>query len=159
MIKVVVSFLVGYLFSIGLIISKMTDPRVIVGFLDIFGDWKPDLALVMIGALAVHIPLSRYIFKKPSPLFDKKFHLPEPTKIDAELLLGSVFFGVGWGLAGFCPGPAVIALGTGSADAIWFFGFMLLGMWFQTKCPLLVCLKKLYGSGPDSAPHGCSPSK
>src|SRR5690606_37556201 len=91
-------------------ISGMTQPGRVVGFLDVFGDWDPTLAFVMAGAVAVHFITYRLIRKRKSPLWAPKWHLPTDRKLDSKLVLGAVLFGVGWGLAGYCPGPALTSL-------------------------------------------------
>ncbi|MCB0350311.1 MAG: YeeE/YedE family protein [Bdellovibrionales bacterium] len=132
-IKIATSFVVGALFAAGLIISGMTDPTVIAGFFDFAGNWMPALLFVMVGAVAIHAPLTYFITKKSHPLFDKKFYLSDRLDIDAPLVIGAIFFGLGWGIAGYCPGPAIVTLGTGSLDAILFCGSMLVGMHISTR--------------------------
>lgn len=105
-----IAFLSGLLFGVGLIVSGMTHPDNIIRFLDIFGRWNPKLAMVMMGAIAVHAPLHRWITKRGHPLFDAKFHLPKKgAPVDFRVIAGSAIFGVGWALAGYCPGPAIVA--------------------------------------------------
>ena len=98
-IKIATSFVVGALFAAGLIISGMTDPTVIAGFFDFAGNWMPALLFVMVGAVAIHAPLTYFITKKSHPLFDKKFYLSDRLDIDAPLVIGAIFFGLGWGIA------------------------------------------------------------
>jgi len=100
-------FFAGVLFAVGLVISGMTQPSKVVGFLDIFGNWDPSLALVMGGAVAVHALAYRWIKGRSSPLLAPTFQIPTKTDIDTKLILGSALFGVGWGLGGYCPGPAI----------------------------------------------------
>ncbi|WP_044041202.1 YeeE/YedE family protein [Caballeronia insecticola] len=122
------SFLLGTLFGLGLIISGMTNPEKVLGFLDIAGQWDPSLAFVMIGAIAtasIGFYVSRRIEK---PLLEVRKYLPTKQRIDGQLLIGSAIFGLGWGVAGFCPGPAVVAIGTAKSGAIIFFVAMLAGM-------------------------------
>jgi uncharacterized membrane protein YedE/YeeE len=104
----------GLLFGAGLALSGMTDPRVILGFLDVAGPWNPALALVMIGALAVTIPGYRLVFRRGRPLWADRFVLAGTGGIDARLIGGAALFGIGWGLGGYCPGPALAAL-----SALW----------------------------------------
>jgi hypothetical protein len=118
----------GLLFGLGLGISGMTLPAKVVGFLDVLGDWDPSLAFVMLGAIAVYMPLYRMIVGRPAPLFAAGFALPTARDIDARLVVGAAVFGVGWGLAGYCPGPGITALGAGSGPAVIFVLAMLAGM-------------------------------
>ena len=122
------SLLIGLIFAIGLGISGMTNPERIIGFLDIFGDWNPSLIFVMLGALAVHAPLYRMIRKTPAPIFAKTFQVPIRTDITFQLILGSILFGIGWGLIGYCPAPAITAMASLSLKPILFVGAMLVGM-------------------------------
>ena len=124
----VTSFLLGTLFGLGLIISGMANPEKVLGFLDIGGQWDPSLGFVMIGAIAiasVGFYASRRIKK---PLLAERKHLPAQQQINGQLLVGSAVFGLGWGVAGFCPGPAVVAVGAAMSGAIIFFVAMLVGM-------------------------------
>jgi uncharacterized membrane protein YedE/YeeE len=122
------ALLVGFLFSIGLGISGMTQPQKVIAFLTWGPDWDPSLLFVMVGAIPVHAIVYFAIRNKKSPLFDKQFHLPKTTEITKPLMIGSVVFGLGWGLAGYCPGPAVTSVGGGSVSAIIFTFSMLSGM-------------------------------
>ena len=103
---------VGLIFALGLGISGMTQPQKVVGFLDVFGNWDPTLMFVMIGSIAVHFISYRLIKKRDSPLFSTQWHLPTKTQITPSLVVGSIVFGLGWGLAGYCPGPALVSLGS-----------------------------------------------
>lgn len=123
-----VEFLVGLLFGIGLILSGMTDPGKVIGFLDLFGNWDPSLALVMGGAIAVALSAFLLARQRTTNFFGGAMHLPRPGQIDRPLVLGSLVFGVGWGLAGFCPGPALVSLGAGQPKAAVFVLAMLVGM-------------------------------
>ena len=118
----------GALFALGLVVSGMTEPAKVQGFLDVFGNWDPSLALVMGGAVATNLFLFRRILKRPRPLANLTFDLPRATLIDRKLVLGSALFGVGWGLVGYCPGPALTALGTFNSDAFLFVFAMLAGV-------------------------------
>jgi uncharacterized protein len=100
-------FIAAFLFGIGLEIAQMTDPNKIIGFLNIFGKWDPSLAFVMIGAVITNTIAFRLITKRPNPLFADQFGIPKKTKPDIKVILGAGIFGIGWGVAGFCPGPAV----------------------------------------------------
>ena len=110
----------GSLFAVGLAISGMTKPSKVIGFLDIAGAWDPSLGLVMAAALAVSFIAYRLILRRPSPLFDVKFHVPTRRDIDWRLVVGAALFGIGWGLGGFCPGPGLVAAAGGAAGAIVF---------------------------------------
>lgn len=124
----VAAFAVGFIFAIGLGISGMTQPQKVVGFLDAFGSWDPSLVFVMAGAVMVHFVTYRLIRKRNSPLLSAKWHVPTKTEITPALIFGSVLFGVGWGLAGFCPGPAVTSLASFEAKPLLFVASMLTGM-------------------------------
>jgi uncharacterized protein len=116
----------GLLFGLGLAISQMTHPDKVLNFLDLFGRWDPSLALVMAAGLAVSLPGYRLVKRRGSALCGA-LQLPTKRGIDAPLLLGAAIFGIGWGLAGYCPGPAVANLGRFAAEALWFVPAMLLG--------------------------------
>ena len=118
----------GAIFGLGLSISGMTDPQRVLGFLDVAGDFDPTLAFVLAGAVATTAILFRFVLRRPSPLFGDRFALPARTDLDARLLVGAGLFGVGWGIAGYCPGPALAVLGAASAEAFWFVPAMLAGM-------------------------------
>ena len=118
----------GLLFGAGLTISGMTDPERVRGFLDIFGDWDPTLAFVMGGAVIVMAIAWRVQTRMATPLFGKKFSLPDRSDLDRRLIAGSVLFGVGWGVAGLCPGPGVASLALSPASALPFVAAMLAGM-------------------------------
>jgi uncharacterized membrane protein YedE/YeeE len=122
------AFLSGLLFAIGLVLGGMTQPSKVVGFLDLTGDWDPSLALVMGGALGTHALGRRLVLRRPRPLLDSRFHLPTRSEIDASLLGGAAIFGIGWGLGGFCPGPAMVALGAGARASLVFVPAMIAGM-------------------------------
>ena len=121
------AFASGALFGIGLAIARMTDRTVILGFLDVFGDFDPSLAFVMAGAIAVTAVAFRFVLKMPAPRLADRFRMPAQAGVDRRLLLGSAIFGVGWGLAGFCPGPALIGVAAGLTDALVFLPGMLAG--------------------------------
>jgi len=124
----ITEFLVGLLFGIGLILSGMTDPGKVLGFLDLFGSWDPSLALVMGGAVLVGIFAFAVAGKRTTTFLGGKMHLPTAHDIDKRLLVGGLVFGAGWGLAGFCPGPAIVSLGAGQPKAAAFVLAMLAGM-------------------------------
>ena len=123
-----VAFLSGLIFGIGLILSRMADPAKVLNFLDFTGYWDPSLAFVMIGAIAVGLFGFSLAKKRPASLLDKPMQLPTATRIDKRLVAGSSLFGVGWGLAGICPGPALVTLSAGVAPALIFVISMLFGM-------------------------------
>jgi uncharacterized membrane protein YedE/YeeE len=120
--------LAGLLFGIGLIISGMSNPANVLGFLDLAGAWNPSLALVMGGALLVGVAAFPFIRKRHASLLGAPLRLPTATRIDRRLVLGSLAFGVGWGLAGYCPGPALVSLAGGALKPWLFFLAMLAGM-------------------------------
>ncbi|ATD67930.1 transporter [Luteimonas chenhongjianii] len=121
----------GALFGVGLALSGMTDARRILGFLDVTGDFDPTLAFVLGGAVATTLLLFRPVLRRGHPLFADGFRLPESSRIDARLLTGAGLFGIGWGLAGYCPGPALAGLGAGSSEALWFVPAMIVGIVLQ----------------------------
>ena len=125
----VAAFISGLLFATGLAIGGMTDPAKILAFLDITGDWDPSMILVMGGAVTVYTVGFRLIVRRPAPVFSPRFVLPAARAVDARLITGAAIFGVGWGLAGLCPGPALTSLATGSAGVIAFVATMLVGLW------------------------------
>ena len=108
--RLLASLAAGILFGLGLVISQMVNPAKIIGFLDIAGNWDPTLLVVMAGALLVATPAFRLVLKRPQPLFASSFSLPTKTDLEPRLIGGAALFGIGWGLSGFCPGPAVTAL-------------------------------------------------
>ena len=117
----------GIIFGLGLTISEMVNPARVIGFLDVTGNWDPTLALVMGGALSVTFVLFPFILKRSQPLLATTFSLPTKKDIDTRLITGACLFGIGWGLAGFCPGPAITALVTLSPDVIIFVVAMIAG--------------------------------
>lgn len=125
----VVHFAIGLIFGLGLVVSGMLDPAKVQNFLDLFGTWDPSLAFVMGGAVAVAFAGYRLAWRNARPVLDDKFHLPETTPIDRRLLLGAAVFGIGWGLGGYCPGPAFTGLSLLAPGTIVFVPAMLVGMW------------------------------
>ena len=121
-------FLGGVLLAVGLGVSGMTQPQKIIGFLNFLGDWDPTLLFVMCGAVITYALSFRLIRKRSSPFFTEKFYLPTRKDIDLKLIIGSMIFGVGWGLAGYCPGPGLTALASGTSEAIFFSLSMFAGM-------------------------------
>lgn len=122
------SLLAGLVFGLGLILSGMADPAKVLGFLDLAGAWDPSLAFVMAGAIAVGMVAFRVARPRTVSLLGAEMRLPGARHIDRRLVLGSVLFGVGWGIAGFCPGPGLVALGMGEGKALVFVAAMLAGM-------------------------------
>jgi uncharacterized membrane protein YedE/YeeE len=118
----------GLGFGAGLALSGMTDPQRVLGFLDVFGAFDPSLLFVLGGAVATTLVSFHFVLRQPRPLFDDRFRLSTLTAIDRPLLVGAALFGVGWGLAGYCPGPALAGLGVSSREALWFVPSMLAGM-------------------------------
>jgi uncharacterized protein len=126
--RILTALISGTLFGLGLAVSGMMNPAKVIGFLDVAGAWDPTLAFVMGGALLVTIPAFRLILGRPRPVLADGFSLPTRSAVDARLIGGSALFGVGWGLSGFCPGPAVAALVTGLTPVFAFVAAMLAGM-------------------------------
>jgi len=123
-IQALVAFGSGLLFAIGLVVSGMTQPKKVIGFLDFTGAWDASLAFVMIGALAVHFAAYRIVSRFKAPVFAPVFELPTATKLDRRLVIGSGIFGVGWGLAGYCPGPVLASIGSATLAPV----TLLIGM-------------------------------
>ena len=117
----------GLVFGLGLVISGMSNPAKVIGFLNVAGPWDPTLLLVMAGALAVTIPGFRLLKSRARPLFAERFEIPSRKDLDARLISGAALFGLGWGIAGFCPGPAITALATARLDVIFFVAAMVAG--------------------------------
>jgi uncharacterized membrane protein YedE/YeeE len=136
----------GLLFALGLGLGGMTDPARVQSFLDFTGAWDPTLAFVMGGALAVHAPLSWLTRRRSTPVLAPAFSLPSKTRVDGRLTLGAALFGVGWGLAGYCPGPALASLVSGESQVGLFVLSMFAGMW------LFGLWER--GRAPTPAPHG-----
>ena len=118
----------GALFGVGLALSRMTDPNVVIGFLDVFGRFDPSLAFVLAGAVATTLIGFRLVLRRERPLLENDFHLPTATVVDRPLVLGAALFGVGWGIAGYCPGPALVGAAAGIGTALWFVAAMIVGM-------------------------------
>lgn len=128
MIRILSAGLIGLVFGAGIVISGMGNPAKVLNFFDIFGTWDPSLMLVMGSALAVTFIGYRFVLKRPMPVFDNVFHLPTKTTIDKPLVMGSAVFGIGWGIAGFCPGGAIPALGSGNIQPFIFVMAMIAGI-------------------------------
>ncbi len=126
---IVAAGITGLIFGAGLVLSGMTNASKVIGFLNPFGGaWDPSLGLVMVGAIAVHMAVFRFIVRRSSPLFDTKFHLPTRKDLDAKLLAGAALFGIGWGLGGICPGPGLVAVVSLSSTVLLFVGGLAIGM-------------------------------
>ena len=125
------AFAAGLLFGLGLVVSQMVNPAKVIGFLDLFGDWDPTLAFVMGGAVLVMAVAWRVQARMTKPVFGEKFALPDQTDLDPRLIAGAALFGIGWGIAGLCPGPAVASLVLSPVHAIPFVAAMLAGMLLQ----------------------------
>lgn len=119
----------GTIFGFGLALSQMADPGRVLGFLDVAGNWDPTLLFVMGGALAVTLVSFRVVLKRPAPALGGRFHLPTKQDLDMPLIGGSALFGVGWGLVGFCPGPAIASVAWGLWPSFVFIAAMLPGAW------------------------------
>lgn len=122
------AFMSGLIFGIGLILSGMTDPAKVIGFLDVTGSWNPSLAFVMIGAIAVAYFAFRTAARQSKTILGEQIALPAKKDIDTRLIVGSITFGIGWGLAGYCPGPAIASIATNASEPILFSAAMLAGM-------------------------------
>jgi uncharacterized membrane protein YedE/YeeE len=122
------SFIVGLIFGIGLILAGMTNPAKVIGFLDITGTWDPSLAFVMGGGILVAIVAFRFAKKRTVNFLGGAMRMPTSDMIDKRLVIGSLLFGAGWGMAGFCPGPALTSMGTGNPKAVIFVIAMIVGM-------------------------------
>lgn len=132
------AFAAGLVFGIGLILSGMTDPGKVIGFLDISGSWDPSLAFVMAGAIMVGLLAFALAKRRTAAVFGGAIHLPHNRDIDNRLVGGSLVFGIGWGLAGYCPGPALVSFASGQAKAAIFVAAMLGGMLVYTALERLV---------------------
>lgn len=122
------ALIVGFIFALGLSLSGMTQPQKVIGFLDLFGQWDPSLIFVMAGAILVHFVTYRLIRKKSSPLLSSHWHVPTKKEITPALVIGSFIFGIGWALAGFCPGPAITSLASLQMTPFIFVISMIVGM-------------------------------
>ncbi|MBL4811865.1 MAG: YeeE/YedE family protein, partial [Rhodobacteraceae bacterium] len=126
--RLITTYFIGLIFGLGIVISGMSNPAKVLNFFDVAGTWDPSLALVMVAALIVTFIGYRLVLGRPAPSFASSYSLPATRKIDKKLVGGSVFFGIGWGIAGFCPGGALPALGTGNADVLIFCAAMCGGI-------------------------------
>lgn len=135
MTSILSSLFAGTIFGVGLAISQMMNPAKVIAFLDFAGDWDPTLAFVMGGAVLAAAPGFAMAKKRNTPLLNGQFQIPTRRDIDTPLVLGAAVFGVGWGLVGFCPGPAIAALGAGMWEVMVFVAAMLGGMLFYRNLP------------------------
>ena len=129
----IVSLFCGIVFGIGLVISEMINPAKVLGFLNLFDTWDPSLAFVMIGALIVSTPLFHLFKNKDKPLFNSNFSISANKEIDKKLIIGSVIFGAGWGLAGLCPGPAISSIALLNTSSAIFVISMFIGFYIASK--------------------------
>ena len=125
----IISLVSGIIFGVGLVISEMINPEKVLGFLDLFGNWDPSLAFVMIGALIVSSPLFHIIKNKEKPLFAEKFNYSNNKEVNNRLIVGSALFGAGWGLGGLCPGPAISSIALININSITFVFVMFFGFY------------------------------
>jgi len=123
----------GLLFGLGLAISQMVNPKKVLEFLDVSGNWDPSLALVLGGAVGVAMLAFRFVLKRKQPIFDGEFHLSKMTRVDRRLIAGSAIFGIGWGIGGYCPGPGIAALSAASVEALVFVAGMALGSFLYRR--------------------------
>jgi uncharacterized membrane protein YedE/YeeE len=137
----------GALFGVGLAVSGMTRPEKVIGFLDLAGAWDASLAFVMGGAIAVHFIAHLVARRRMAPLFDARFHLPTRKDVDRRLVAGAAIFGVGWGLGGFCPGPAIVAASSGALPAVVFVAAMTVGILVED----LILSRRAMGAAPPDA--------
>lgn len=127
MMQPLVSLVAGVVFGLGLAVAEMTNPLKVLDFLDLAGNWDPSLAFVMGGAVLVTLVAFRFVLRRPVPLYGDRFHLPTLTQLDRKLLGGAALFGIGWGLAGYCPGPALATILSGNSETWLFAPAMLVG--------------------------------
>mgnify|MGYP003506370653 CR=1 FL=1 len=133
--KNVLAFVFGSLFSVGLMVSGMSNPQKVIDFLDFFGHWDASLAFVMIGAIAVaFIPFQKVVRNKaPKTVFNEPINLPTNNKIDPKLMTGALLFGIGWGIAGICPAPSFTLIGLGHYQVLYFIVAMMAGVLIHRK--------------------------
>ena len=128
-----VALFCGAIFGIGLVISQMINPAKVLGFLNVFGEWDPSLALVMVGALIISSPLFHLFKNKEKPIFSTSFSISENKEIDKRLIFGSILFGAGWGLSGLCPGPAISSIALLNICSVTFVFSMFIGFYIASK--------------------------
>ena len=129
----IVSLFCGIIFGIGLVISEMINPAKVLGFLNLFGEWDPSLAFVMIGALIISSPLFHLFKNKERPIFSSSFSISNKKEIDQKLIFGSILFGAGWGLVGLCPGPAITSIALLNVSSAIFVVSMFIGFYIASK--------------------------
>ena len=133
--KIVTALIAGTLFGLGLSLGGMTQPAVVLGFLDLFGAWDPRLVFVMTGAVLTTAIGYRLAWRHPQPRLEASFQLPATRPLDPRLLIGAALFGIGWGLAGYCPGPALASLSAATPSLLVLVGTMAIGWWLAAKIP------------------------
>jgi uncharacterized membrane protein YedE/YeeE len=143
-VNALTAFGAGLVFGVGLILSGMTDPAKVIGFLDVTGAWDPSLAFVIAGAILVGVAAFALARRRAQSLLGGAMHLPQARDVDVRLVGGAVVFGIGWGLAGFCPGPALVSFGSGQDKALVFVLAMLAGMLIYTA------VERIRGQGRNS---------
>lgn len=126
--RLIASYIIGLIFGVGISISGMANPAKVLNFFDVAGTWDPSLIFVMGGAVVVTFIGYRFVLKRPAPIMESKFQLPTRRDLDLPLIAGSAVFGIGWGIAGFCPGGALPALGTGKSEVFIFVAALLAGI-------------------------------
>ncbi len=142
------TLLIGAVFGTGIAVSGMINPAKVINFFDVAGSWDPSLAFVMGGALCVTFVGYRLVRRRPCPIYDPSFAIPQNRPLDARLIVGSGLFGIGWGIAGFCPGGALPALGTANTQVILFVAAMIVG---------ILCTRLVVGRFAMVPPHGLEP--
>ncbi len=133
-----VSLIAGLLFGAGLALGGMTDPGKVIAFLDVAGQWDPSLGFVMGSALLITFPVFAWVRRAGKPLLAERFQLPTRKDLDPQLLIGAALFGIGWGIAGLCPGPAIANLAAGSPQILLFVAAMVGGMWLRDRTASLL---------------------
>lgn len=128
-----IALISGLVFGLGLSVAQMTNPQKVLNFLDISGHWDASLIFVMAAALAVSLIAWQIVKHRDKPFCSSKFSLPSTTQVDTKLILGAILFGLGWGLSGLCPGPAIASLAYATKELIYFFVAMLVGMWLTKR--------------------------
>ncbi len=141
MLQIISALLSGTIFGFGLVLSQMINPARVIGFLDVTGRWDFTLLLVMAGALLITMPAFPRILSQTKPILTDRFSVPIKTKLDGPLIIGAILFGIGWGLGGFCPGPAISALASGSPQVVLFVAAMIAGQWLASR------VENRYGNG------------
>lgn len=134
----IVALIAGLLFGAGLALGGMTNPLKVISFLDVTGQWDPSLGFVMGSALLITFPVFWWVRRASGPLFAAKFQLPTRSDIDRPLIIGAALFGIGWGIAGLCPGPAIANLASGSPQILLFVAMMVAGMWLRDRTTSLL---------------------